>query len=83
MKIKKQKMHIKKGDIVKIISGKHKGEIGEIIKILYKNHKIIIQNINIKTKHLRAKKEEETGKIIKLEGPIDSSNVILSKINTT
>ena len=70
-------MKIKKDDIVKIISGKYKGEEGTVIKINKKQHKITINNINLKTKHIRPKKEDEKGIIKKIEAPIHISNVAL------
>nr|YP_009296346.1 ribosomal protein L24 [Sebdenia flabellata]AOM65281.1 ribosomal protein L24 [Sebdenia flabellata] len=72
---KKLKIHIKKGDTVKIISGKYKGKTGEVTKIITKTGKIIIKNINIITKHIKPKKEGETGQIISIEAPIYSSKV--------
>jgi len=80
MKTRKRfKMHVKKGDNVEIISGKHKGETGEIIKILTKTSQVIIKNINIKVKHMQSKKQEESGQILNFEAPIHSSNVKLYK----
>lgn len=76
-KAKKQKIHVKAGDIIKIISGKYKGQIGEIQKIFIKTGKVLINNINIKTKHIRPKQEGETGQIIKIEAAIHSSNVMI------
>lgn len=72
-----QKLHIKKGDNVKIISGAHKGKIGTILKVIYKKQQIIIKNINIQTKHVQAKQGGDTGKIVQFEAPIHSSNVML------
>jgi len=73
----KNKIHVKQGDVVKIIAGKDKGKIGQIEKILTKTNQVIIKNINIKTKHLRPKQEGEVGQIIKIEAAIHSSNVML------
>lgn len=74
---KQNKIHVKSGDTVKIISGKYKGQIGEITKILYKKNQVIIKNLNLKTKHIRPNKKEDSGKIITIEAPIHSSNVML------
>nr|YP_009298084.1 ribosomal protein L24 [Plocamium cartilagineum]AOM68022.1 ribosomal protein L24 [Plocamium cartilagineum] len=71
----KYKINIKKGETVKIITGKSKGAIGKIKKIISKKNKIIIENINLAKKHLRPKKEGENGKIIEIEVPIHVSNV--------
>ena len=75
--MKKKTIHVKNGDTVKIISGKYKGEIGTITKVLHKTNQVIIKNLNIKTKHVRPNQKEESGKIIYFEAPIHSSNVML------
>lgn len=74
---KKHKVHVKNGDTVKIISGKYKGQIGEITTILHKKKLVILKNLNLKTKHIRPNQKEESGKIINIEAPIHSSNVML------
>nr|YP_009628627.1 ribosomal protein L24 [Acrochaetium secundatum]QBX88410.1 ribosomal protein L24 [Acrochaetium secundatum] len=82
-KKQRKKMHVKLGDEVKIISGSDKGKTGTIIKVFKNQGKIIVKDINMKTKHKRPEQENQTGQIIKIEAPIDSSNVMLydSKIN--
>ena len=72
---KKQKFKIKIGDQVTIISGFHKNETGEVIKVNQKNGKIIIQGINFKFKHNKPTTENEIGEIKQLEAPIHHSNV--------
>lgn len=73
----KIKVHIKQQDRVKIISGDHKGTIGTVQKVIRKHSQVIITNVNLQTKHMRPKKENEAGQIIKIEAPIHSSNVML------
>ena len=75
---KKQKMPIKIGDTVTIISGFHKNESGEVIKINRKTGKIIIQGINFKFKHIKPNTENEIGEIKQFEAPIHHSNVKLN-----
>ncbi|KAM6580409.1 large ribosomal subunit protein uL24c [Cannabis sativa] len=72
-----QKMHVKVGDTVKVISGRDKGKIGEITKIFKHNSTVVISEINLKTKHVKSREEGEPGQIIKIEAPIHSSNVML------
>lgn len=76
--LKKQKMHVKVGDQVKIISGFHKNETGEVIKIDKKTGKIIVQGINFKFKHMKPTSENEIGEIKQFEAPIHHSNVKLN-----
>ncbi len=56
---KKQNVHVKIGDQVTIISGFHKNETGEIIKVNKKTGKIIVQGINFKIKHVKPNTENE------------------------
>lgn len=73
----KNKIHVKKGDMVRVIAGDDKGKIGKVIKIIRKKQKIIVEKINLKTKHKQPKNDTDTGQIIKFEAPIHSSNVML------
>jgi len=52
-------------------------QIGKITKIISKTSKVIIENINLKTKHVKPNQKEESGQIINIEAPIHSSNVML------
>lgn len=80
----KHKMHVKRGDLVKVIAGSEKGKIGKVTQIIHKNNKVIIENVNIRTKHVKSYQKQDKGQIIKLEMPIHSSNVMLySKKNKT
>lgn len=71
------KMHVKKGDTVQVISGREKGKIGEIIKSIPKESKIVVKDVNVKTKHVKPRQEGESGQISTFEAPIHSSNVML------
>ena len=75
---KKQKMHVKVGDILMIISGFHKNETGEIIKINKKTGKVLVKGINFKFKHVKPNTEDEIGEIKQFEAPIHHSNVKLN-----
>jgi large subunit ribosomal protein L24 len=75
---KKQKMPVKIGDTVTIISGFHKNETGQILEINRKTRKVIVQGINFKFKHIKPKTENEIGEIKKFEAPIHCSNVKLN-----
>lgn len=76
MKIK-QKIHVKIGDIVTIISGFNKNESGEILKINKKTGKVLVKGINFKYKHIKPNTENEIGEIKQFEAPIHHSNVKL------
>ena len=57
--------HVKQGDTVKVISGKDKGKIGEIVRILKNENKVVVKEVNIKRKHVKPRKEGDVGKILK------------------
>nr|QNO36101.1 ribsomal protein L24 [Sargassum hemiphyllum var. chinense]QPZ94274.1 ribosomal protein L24 [Sargassum hemiphyllum var. chinense] len=71
----KKKLHIKIGETVKVISGQEKGKVGLVKKIVRSKNKLIIQGINIRTKHIKSNRPGEDGEIKRIEFPIDSSNV--------
>ena len=72
-----QKMHVKTGDTVQVISGKDKGKVGEVIRALPQMGQVIVKGVNIKTKHMKPQAEGESGSIVTQEAPIHSSNVML------
>jgi len=74
----KQKLPIKVGDTVTVISGFHKNKTGEVIRINRKTGKIIVKGINFKFKHVKPVTENEIGEIKQLEAPIHHSNVKLN-----
>ena len=71
------KIHVKKGDTVQVIAGKDKGKVGEILQVLPKISKVVVKDVNVKTKHVKPQQEGESGKIVTVEAPIHSSNVMV------
>ena len=68
---------LKVGDKVVVISGKDKGSEGKIIKTLKKDNKVVVEGINMVTKHVKPNAQNENGGIIKVEAPIHVSNVMI------
>ena len=68
---------LKVGDKVVVISGKDKGSEGKIIKTLKKDNKVIVEGINMVTKHVKPNAQNENGGIVKVEAPIHVSNVMI------
>ncbi len=68
---------IKKGDTVRVIAGKDKNKEGKVLSVDSKKGKIIVENVNMLTKHTKPNVQNQTGGIINQEGPIDISNVML------
>lgn len=72
-------MKIKKGDSVKIITGKDKGKTGKIVRVLVKENKVVVEGINMMKKHQRPRKSGEKGQTVSIAMPIHASNVKRSK----
>ena len=74
-------MRIKKGDNVQVLSGNDKGKTGEVLEVNPKTDKIIVKDINIRKKHVKARKQGEESGILSVECAIPSSkvNVVCSK----
>jgi large subunit ribosomal protein L24 len=70
-------MHIKKGDTVVVLSGDDKGVKGEVIAVSPEEGKVIVKGVNIIHKHIKPRKQGETGGIVDAEGAIYASNVAL------
>jgi large subunit ribosomal protein L24 len=68
-------MKLKKGDNVKIITGKDKGKSGKIARVLVKENKVIVEGANMMKKHQRPRKSGEKGSMIDVAMPIHASNV--------
>ena len=68
-------MKIKKGDNVKIITGKDKGKSGKIVRVLVKENKVIVDGLNMMKKHQRPRKSGEKGSMMNMAMPINASNV--------
>lgn len=72
------KLKVKKGDEVVVISGKDRGRRGKVIKVLAKELKVIVENVNVVKKHQRADpKKSQVASIIEKPMPIHISNVML------
>lgn len=71
------KMNIKKDDTVVVISGEDKGVKGKVLAAMPKANKVIVEKVNIATKHRKPRSQRDQGGIIKQEAPINASNVML------
>jgi large subunit ribosomal protein L24 len=71
------KMRIKKGDTVQVISGKDKGKTGEVLRTLPHENRVVVQGINLRTRHVKPTQEGETGRIVTEEASLHASNVML------
>ena len=68
-------MRIKKGDNVQVLSGNDKGKTGEVLEVIPKLDKVVVKGINIRKKHVKARKQGEESGIISVECAIPVLNV--------
>ena len=69
-------MKIKKGDMVKVIAGKDKDKEGKVIAVDKKDGRVLVEGVNMLTKHTKPSMANQNGGIVHQEGPIDASNVM-------
>ena len=70
-------MHVKSKDTVIVISGKDKGKKGKVVEVSPKEGKVIVEGINIVSKHVKPRNQGEAGGIVKVEGAMYASKVQL------
>ena len=78
-------MRIKKGDNVQVLSGNDKGKTGEVLEVMPKSGKVIVKGVNVRKKHVKARKQGEESGILSVECSIPSSkvNVVCPKCGKT
>lgn len=69
-------MKIKKGDTVKVIAGKDNNKEGKVLSVDVKNSKVLVEGVNMVTKHSKPSQANPNGGIVQKEAPIDLSNVM-------
>ena len=70
-------MKIRVGDKVQVIAGKDKGKQGEVLQILRKENRVIVEGVNVVTKHVKPSQMDPEGGIVTREAPIHVSNVAI------
>ncbi len=70
-------MNIKKNDTVIVLSGKDKGKKGKVLEVSPKERKVIVENVNMVTKHVKPRKMGDQGGIVKAEGAMYACKVML------
>lgn len=67
--------HIRKGDTVIVTAGEHRGRTGVVREILARKDRVIVEGVNLRTKHVRPTQQNPQGGVIEVEAPIHISNV--------
>ena len=68
-------MRIKKGDNVQVLSGNDKGKTGEVLEVIPKEDKVVVKSVNVRKKHVKARKQGDESGIIAVECAIPASKV--------
>jgi large subunit ribosomal protein L24 len=71
------KLRIRKGDTVQVIAGKDKGKTGEVLRTLPGENRVVVQGVNLRTRHVKPTQEGESGRIVTEEAALHASNVML------
>lgn len=72
-----QKVHVRKGDTVMVITGKDAGKKGKVLQVLPKANRVVVEQVNIVKRHTKPTKALPQGGIVEKEAPVNSSNVML------
>ena len=70
-------MHVKKGMLVKVVSGNHKGMEGKILNVFPKKNRVIVEGVNFKKRASRPTQENPSGGFVEREAPLHISNVMV------
>jgi large subunit ribosomal protein L24 len=71
------KLHVTKGDTVRVMRGDDKGHVGRVLRVFRKTGRVVVEGANFVKRHRKARTAEEQGGIITFEAPIHASNVML------
>ncbi len=71
------RVHVRKGDRVKVIRGNYKGQEGTVLRVATKDNRVVIEGINLRKRHMKPTQENPEGGIVTFEAPIHASNVML------
>lgn len=72
-----QKLHVKTGDTVELISGKDRGKRGKVLQVSPKEQKIIVEGLNVATKHVKPRAMGQQGGIVSAEAPLYACKAML------
>lgn len=73
----RQKVHVRKGDTVLVITGKNLGKKGKVLSVIPERSRVIIEGVNVVKRHSRPTRKTPQGGIMQKEAPVHSSNVML------
>jgi large subunit ribosomal protein L24 len=73
----RQKVHVRRGDRVRVIRGNFAGQEGTVLRVLTKENRVVVEGVNMRKRHMRPTQANPEGGIVTFEAPIHASNVML------
>jgi large subunit ribosomal protein L24 len=73
----KNRVHVKKGDNVIVLNGKDRGKKGKVLSVMPSKHMVLVEGINMVTKHVKPRNQYQQGGIIHKEAPVNADKVML------
>ena len=73
----RQKLHVRRGDRVRVMRGNHAGAEGTVLRVLTKENRVVVEGVNLRKRHQRPSQANPEGGIVSFEAPIHASNVML------
>jgi len=70
-------MHVRKGDLVEVISGEDRGKRASVIRAVPKDNQVVVEKVNVVYRHLRRSRKNPQGGRLEVEAPIDACKVLL------
>lgn len=71
------KVHVRRGDRVKVIRGNYAGMVGTVLRVIPKENRVVVEGVNLRKRHRRPSPDLPEGGIVTFEAPIHASNVML------
>jgi large subunit ribosomal protein L24 len=73
----RKKLHVKSGDLVHVLTGEYKGQEGKVLEVIREKERVLVEGINIISRHTKPNAKNPQGGIIKKEAPVHISNVMI------
>lgn len=73
----RRKVHVRRGDRVRIMAGNYKGATGQILRVIPAANQVVVEGVNVRKRHQRPSPQNPEGGIVSFEAPINASNVML------
>lgn len=73
----RSKVHVRRGDRVRIMAGNYKGATGQILRVIPAANQVVVEGVNVRKRHQRPSPQNPEGGIVSFEAPIHASNVML------